>query len=988
MIFNTGAGSCPYPQLQILLPGESPAPGTDQGKTGTPVLQITGVPFEVIVRACDGEWNTVAGVNHVIRITSTDPNAVLPPSRPLISGELRALVTLNSSGIFTFTAEDLTDREHFSATSSPVEAASGTGDAAALEISQIYADQYAGAPFDLEIRAVDAGGNTDTGFSSVIELSELTSIGNGRMSPDTIELQGGFWSGAVTLFLADENSSECAGGSVKISAVAIVDRTINGTSGCFSVHPGEMARVQLLVPGQAQAPSTLAGLSGSPATQTAGYGFRVYGYATDEFWNQVESSDEIMVTSTDPGVPVPFTGSFAGGAIEFNMTFMTAGNRTLTVSDLTDCDIIGMTTEVVPVISNEPTFVIEPVTGPVTAGIPVMAGVNVIDNEGNPLTDYNGYAMLAANTGPGSISPETIKFTSGAWRGEVTFFGAGEDILFSCIDYSIPPNIGTSSTIEVFPGEYVALQVVMPGQTPQGGMDPGLYGMPDWQDAGGSFDIMIVAIDRWSNRVPDVNDRVRVISSDAYAEIAPETQLSNGTALLSATFYAAGEHNIFANDIDIEETTVFKSDDFTILPGPFSKIIMIAPGEELVPGSERGKAGTPTDQTINHTFTVKILATDQWWNPVGEANDDIEFVSTDQLGEIISGGFLVDGVLEVSVNLSTGGYQLITASNISDPSMEEAVSQVRMINSGFHYEVEIDRDQVVAGESFTLSVKVTNDAGAVMQEVNSFARVEVLNAENGNPGGGVLLSPSFQLLQGIRSIRQTYTKAEPIILVIRDDEGSAPGMTGVVAVAPAPPDRMAVESDLPWIGGRKSMIVRASVLDEFGNGIPDQPVEFELAGGAGSIMPIDEFTDGAGIARAEFFSPYEAEIGMVRVKSNELAASLQIETALVDPSSPGGSVTNYPNPFHPDEGNTTIAYNLSDDASVTMKLFTLSGKLVFRKSIAQGDAGGLAGLNEIEWDGKNGNGAMVASGGYLLVIEAVRSGETIHSMRRRVGVIR
>ena len=49
----------PFVQLQVLLPGEAAAPGQPGGKTGTPHAQVTGVPFPVIVRACDADWNTV-----------------------------------------------------------------------------------------------------------------------------------------------------------------------------------------------------------------------------------------------------------------------------------------------------------------------------------------------------------------------------------------------------------------------------------------------------------------------------------------------------------------------------------------------------------------------------------------------------------------------------------------------------------------------------------------------------------------------------------------------------------------------------------------------------------------------------------------------------------------------------------------------------------------------------------------------------------------
>ena len=113
-----------------------------------------------------------------------------------------------------------------------------------------------------------------------------------------------------------------------------------------------------------------------------------------------------------------------------------------------------------------------------------------------------------------------------------------------------------------------------------------------------------------------------------------------------------------------------------------------------------------------------------------------------------------------------------------------------------------------------------------------------------------------------------------------------------------------------------------------------------------------------------------------------------METALVDPNTPGGTVTNYPNPFHPGEGPTTIAYKLDDNARVTIDIYSLMGKLVLNREFEQGAVGGVVGLNEFSWDGRNGEGNVVASGGYIVLIGAVRNGETINSMRRKVGVVR
>ena len=85
---------------------------------------------------------------------------------------------------------------------------------------------------------------------------------------------------------------------------------------------------------------------------------------------------------------------------------------------------------------------------------------------------------------------------------------------------------------------------------------------------------------------------------------------------------------------------------------------------------------------------------------------------------------------------------------------------------------------------------------------------------------------------------------------------------------------------------------------------------------------------------------------------------------------------------------TTVAYVLADDATVTLRLFTLSGDLVRREVFERGAEGGQAGANEWVWDGRNGSGSVVASGGYIALLEAQGAGETLHVVRRKIAVIR
>ena len=313
---------------------------------------------------------------------------------------------------------------------------------------------------------------------------------------------------------------------------------------------------------------------------------------------------------------------------------------------------------------------------------------------------------------------------------------------------------------------------------------------------------------------------------------------------------------------------------------------------------------------------------------------------------------------------------------------------MRAISSGFHLEATVAPTTARAGEPFTLTVKVTNDAGSVIREINSFVTIEIQNASTRQPGRGTLLTTQFQLLQGERAISETYTFVEPIIMIARDDAGNAPATSNTITITPGVPTAIQLTSAPSWVGGNKHATLSARVVDAFDNGVPDEPMAFQLLTGTGTLTPIDNVTGVNGVATADFLSPRQPEVDRIRAASNAIVAELDLETAFVDPTAGGGIATNYPNPFHPPSEPTTIAYKLDDNAAVTVRIFTQSGDLVMSRTYGRGDQGGRAGLNEMIWDGRNGDGAVVSSGGYIALIEAEGVGQTMHVIRRKIAVIR
>ena len=244
LLWATAVAAGPYARLQVLLPGESPAPGTPSGKSGSPQAQTSGVPFNVTVRACDDTWTMVSSITDAIQILSSDASATLPAPAQLAGGTATFSVTFNAGGTFTVFAHDQTDGTIPDGTSSSVSSLVLQG----FVFSTInQKNQYAGQPMAITVRAVNASGGTVTGYNGQVHLKEITSYGDGRVSPDHVTLSGGSWSGDVTLYRADETSINR--GNVNLYALLDNAPQKNGTSDPFTVHPGPFARVQIVVPG-------------------------------------------------------------------------------------------------------------------------------------------------------------------------------------------------------------------------------------------------------------------------------------------------------------------------------------------------------------------------------------------------------------------------------------------------------------------------------------------------------------------------------------------------------------------------------------------------------------------------------------------------------------------------------------------------------------------------------------------------------------------
>lgn len=86
-------------------------------------------------------------------------------------------------------------------------------------------------------------------------------------------------------------------------------------------------------------------------------------------------------------------------------------------------------------------------------------------------------------------------------------------------------------------------------------------------------------------------------------------------------------------------------------------------------------------------------------------------------------------------------------------------------------------------------------------------------------------------------------------------------------------------------------------------------------------------------------------------------------------------ILNYPNPFSPPSQPTTICYSLSENADINIYIFDITNHLTKKFSLKSGSNGGIAGINNITWEGVSEVGDVVSNGVYILKI--IASGKLI-----------
>ncbi|NNU34217.1 hypothetical protein HK413_08770 [Mucilaginibacter sp. S1162] len=336
--------SAHFVKLQILLTGETAAPGTTAGKTGTPTAQVAGATINVTVNAVDNVWNVITSATDVVHFASTDVNADLPANTALVGGTINLTATVKTAGSRTITVTDVTNPAKTNNTSGSVTVSAGAfvklqlllpGETAAAGTATgktgTPSVASAGTPLAVTVNAVDAYWNKVTSVTDFVQFT--TTDGNGVMPANT------------QLALGTKSFTTTNGPNLKtpgIQTITVADftdgaKTAN-TSPSITVNVGGFTKLQLLLPGENAAPGTTTGKTGTPTTPVAGTPITLTVNAVDAARNVVTTATDVVnISSNDINAVLPANAALVSGTKTFSFTFRTATTtRTITATDVTN----------------------------------------------------------------------------------------------------------------------------------------------------------------------------------------------------------------------------------------------------------------------------------------------------------------------------------------------------------------------------------------------------------------------------------------------------------------------------------------------------------------------------------------------------------------------------------------------------------------------------------------------------------------------------
>jgi len=361
----------------------------------------------------------------------------------------------------------------------------------------------------------------------------------------------------------------------------------------------------------------------------------------------------------------------------------------------------------------------------------------------------------------------------------------------------------------------------------------------------------------------------------------------------------------------------------SVLASSFAKLQILMPGEAADPGrptaDPSGHTGNPGGVQAGYPFVVTVNEVDPFFNVVSSPTGPVTLTSTDLRGVMGSPTNLA-GSGSVTVILYTPPSQTISASGLGTSVAGDPVTVLPGSLSSLNMTHGTPQlSTVEPGQSFNvLTFNFTIAGGSDPASILSM----VLHSEDSS-GNPVSLNTAFQ----------TFTVATS---------------SGIVPVTVSGPN-----SDLVTLGQSTGvslgLIPGTNLAVTIGVQIANSPSAKNVR------LSLDNV---ASVSAQDSVSQSTAQVTAL---GDSTGFPMQSQLMVFLPPDVASTYGNYPNPFHPGQGSTTIEFNLQSAATVSLVLYDVMGNQVETLINNQNLP---AGLQRAFWDGRNGTGNVVLNGIY------------------------
>ncbi|MCK4533418.1 T9SS type A sorting domain-containing protein, partial [bacterium] len=337
------------------------------------------------------------------------------------------------------------------------------------------------------------------------------------------------------------------------------------------------------------------------------------------------------------------------------------------------------------------------------------------------------------------------------------------------------------NAFDVVPLAYTKVLLLLDGETHTPGVAPGKTNSASPPQAGDTVNATVYAVDDYWNLVDTVTPTIEMFTSD-YSVIPSSSQvLVDGEGFFQIIYRTAGIQITTAYDKAIP--IILDTSSIFINPAEYVGLQIIAPGEAADPGSTTGKTSAlPGNQTANQSFTVKVMAVDQYWNRVTNLNGkQIRLTSGDGSLDTIApytnpanqNSPFVAGEMDFEIYLASVAVVTLDASDFTDMTKTSGTVDINVL-AGYEYEIVITSPPpFIAGppSTFAMTIKLVDGGGIPVPGANNGITLSPCLTDY-TPAGGTLGVTTAALNNGTVSIsEQSYNLAETIRIKVTDDYG-------------------------------------------------------------------------------------------------------------------------------------------------------------------------------------------------------------------------